>query len=257
MKEMIISSIISLIVIIIFILLIRKINCLKKLPSSKLKLNSFFRFYMKVEYYIEDIFHKYPKESTIRQFEKEVKKAGFKFELSSQFNEVIKGDATGAKDIILKYYNMSSLLNEKAYYVSLLEPSTSYNLIPFFLEEMKYFNLKSDGGLTNSINNFIINTRNLDYKDYYLTFLNKKELGENRWGLLEVVGKLKIKEAVPIILDILDEKDNGLVVFCIETLYAIDKTDKYIKYYKKYQYHEDNYVRTRVNKIIEKIEAKK
>ena len=253
MKEMIIPSIISLIVIIIFILLIRKINCLRKLPSSKLKLNSFFRFYMKIEYYIEDIFHKYPPESTIKQFEKEVKKAGFKFELSSQFNEVIKGDATGARDIILKYYNMSSLLNEKAYYVSLLEPSTSHDLIPFFLEELLRNNVTHES----AINNFIINTTNLDYKDYYLKFLSRKELGENRWGLLEVVGKLKIKEAIPIILNILEEKDSGVIVFCLEALYAIDKTDKYIKYYKKYQCHEDNYVRTRVNKIIEKIEAKK
>lgn len=257
MEEIIVPIIVSLIIIIIFILLNKKLNYLKKQPYNKLTLNPVLRFYMKLEYYIEDFFHRYPPESTIRQFEKESKKAGFKFELSSQFNEVIKGDATGARDIILKYYKISPLLNEKSYYISLLEPSTSQDLIPFFLSEMLKYDDKCDGGLKNSINNFIVNTRSIDYKDYYLDFLKNDELRENRWGLIEVVGYLKIKEAIPEILNILEEKDSNLVVFCLESLYKLDKTNKYIKYYQKYQNHEDNYVRKKVKKLIEKIENKK
>ncbi len=249
-KVVILIYILIFVIVTIIITSVIKIkNYLKNCPSDKLIHNSFFRIYMKLEYYIEDIFYRYPPRSTIRQFEKEIKRAGFKFELSPQFKEVIRDDATGARDIILKYYKNSSLINEKEYYVSLLEPSTSHDLIPFFLEELLRNNVTHES----AINNFIINTTNLDYKDYYLKFLSKKELGENRWGLLEVVGKLKIKEAIPIILNILEEKDSGVIVFCLEALYAIDKTDKYIKYYEKYQNCEDSYIRKKVNKIIKKI----
>ena len=149
----------------------------------------------------------YEPQSISIEFRSEIKKLGFEFETSSQAEVICRENPEMTRDIILKYYNKAILLNEKAYLVSCLSSNYNKDLVPFFLKE--YLKKENDNPFISAIGNFLTINADEKYTEDYISILNKpeEEVKEQKFYIIDACEKLKLKEAIEPMLNLLKDRD--------------------------------------------------
>ena len=206
--------------------------------------------------------YKYLKDSTYLEFKRNLKKLGFKFKVQKQILDYCESNPISFKNLILDYYNKSTRIDDKEFYIQCLINKQNKDLFPFFLQEAKtYFisNQTDTWFLRDMINNCFLATKDLKFKEFYLDILNTNEYGQNRWGIVELCGSLKIKEAIPYLKQLLNEV-NGLHGYILNALTKYENVEDFRDIFEYYCLSKDSYLRAiakkGMKKIIKKLEQK-
>lgn len=194
--------------------------------------------------------------STLLEFKNRMKQEKIKFKIWKELEYYCQEHPKETRDIVLEFYNKSTLLNDKACYVGYLFSPENHDLIPFFAKELvRYANVDklNKGILLDMYSNFFLRTKNIKYKDLYLEMLNNDELGSERWGIMDVCGELKIEEAIPKLLEMVETEE----MRCL----AIDSLKKYKKIellpvFKKYINDKNAEVRNIAKRAVASLEKK-
>lgn len=215
----------------------------------------------------------------IIQFQEEVKSNGFKFNNYIQLKSICLNNQEKLKNIISTYYKHAVYNTEKEF---LLGCMNHKDLVPFFIEELyntdshlikvalgnclmrtadkryidEYIKLLNENNIfcdsdSSYIGECLRVTADINYKHEYLEMLNKDKLGWKRLYIIQIVGKLKIKEAIPKLIKLLDDED--LREFVLEGLNYYKNPDL-LPYFEKYKNDNNDYIKRAAKKGIASIE---
>lgn len=156
----------------------------------------------------EEQYYKDNPDSLISLFEKELRDLGFEFETSNQALGLIPKHKKVILPIAIKYYQLSKELekpNEQNYFIRFLCIKGLDDVIPMLLKDY-YFKKTAD--LTRwFISDCIYQIRSKNHVNEYLDIVSNKAFGLNRQMIVLLLGKLKEENAIPILIDLLEDED--------------------------------------------------
>ena len=190
--------------------------------------------------------------SIYREFKNEIRDLGFEFETSSQAEVICRENPKVTRDIVLKYYDKAILKNEKSYLVCCLLSTYNKDLVPFFLKE--YLKKEYGNSMTVSIGNFLEINADKKYKEDYISILNipEEEVKDHKYYIIAVCGKLKLKEAIGPMLNLLKES-NKYTNTILKALRKY-KDPQFLPVFQKHINDKNSDVRRTCKKGIESIE---
>ena len=200
--------------------------------------------------------HVYEPGSVSLEFESEIRELGFEFEISTQVERICQANPEITRDIVLKYYDMAVLSNEKAYLVNCLDSTYNKDLVPFFLKEfVKKENTKYDPVIV-SIGNFLMLNADKKYTKEYIDILNmpKEDLPYGKGYIIWVFEKLKLQEAIEPMLSLLKEEEN--YTYIILNALRKYKEPSLLPVFNEYLDYKETDVRNVCKKAIAAIEKK-
>lgn len=159
------------------------------------------------------------------------------------------------KTIILKYYESSTLLSDKRFYMKCLTAKDNDDLYPFLLQELrKWHRIKIDTeNHWEHLNNLLFVTRDMKYKEEYLKILNDNRYMGCNFLIIALCGKLQLKEVIPYLLDILKDEFHPQRDDALESLGYYKNKKEYKDVFKRYENHPNTYTRNLAKKILKKI----
>lgn len=190
--------------------------------------------------------------SVYYHFMDEIRELGFNFETGMQADYVCRSNPELTKSIVLKFYKKTILREEKWSLMRNLINLKNKDLIPFFIDEF----YKNDIYLREMIGNCLMETADKMYIKEYLKMLEDEELGDSRAYIIWTIEKLKSKEAIPILIKLLD--NNYLRLSVLKTLNK-NKDSSLLIYFEKYKDDKNTDVRNAAKngiKTIKKISNK-
>lgn len=195
-----------------------------------------------------------PDESIYPQLKKEfIEKFGVDFQASFQIEQFCKEFPVETRDIILKYYDICKLKNEKAFLIDCLYNKKNSDLIPFFIKE--FYLQDKDNIIMDLIANCLEITADKKYANEYLKIYQNQNISvANHGRILWVFKKLKMGIEIPTILERLDTEQ-----YCINYMLdclSVYKDIKFLPIFEKYLNHNDSYTRGIAKRAIAKIEKK-
>jgi HEAT repeat protein len=118
--------------------------------------------------------------------------------------------------LALKYYQQATLENEKRYLLSWIPKQAASNAIPILLQDFY-----SDKGNVDrwAIADTLYGFASKKYWQEYLDIISQSEYGIDRQMLILLVGKLKIEEAIPALITLLDDECVTLHALCALSRY--------------------------------------
>lgn len=168
--------------------------------------------YLKAE---EEKYYKENPDSLIPLFEKELREAGFVFEISNQTLSLMPKHKDIILPIALKYYNLSKKLkkdNEQNHFLSFfsfkgLDDIAEMLICDFCSEETEE--------LTRwFISDCLYSIRSKKYIDDYLDIISDSNFGTSRQMIILMLGKFKEERAVPVLIKLLEEESVRLHAIC-------------------------------------------
>ena len=147
-------------------------------------------------------------DSLIPLFEKELRELGFVFEISNQILNFMPKHKSIILPIAIKYYQKAKDLkkdNEQEYFLDFFLFRGFNEVVPMLLEDFCSTETKD---LTRwFIGDCLYKIRSKTYISNYLEIISNPKYGSNRQLLILLVGEWKIEEAIPILIDLLEDED--------------------------------------------------
>lgn len=188
--------------------------------------------------------------SVIGEFEKELKKIGFDFSVSSQIRNYLPKYKESIIPLAIKYYKNANTDVEKRYFLLLFHLKGLEEIVPMLLKDFHSSNISRNikGMITENIR--VIHSSN--YISDYLKIVENNEWGDIRNPIIVLLGDLKIKEAIPMLIAALDEGKN----ITTNALAALGKFElKELKpYFERFLTHKNRYYRREAQRALAKIE---
>jgi hypothetical protein len=223
--------------------------------------------------------------SILPKLRKNAQELGFEFKNDRELNGICFTNPNIFKQVLLDFYKETPYIVEKEYILQCLGSHKNSDLIDFYLDELhKHTSKLIRYAICNCIMR-IPNKNDIDkyidllysnnypevipyvgicfaeatdskYKDKYLKMLCDSKLGRKRLYVVQAIGKLKLKEAIPQLIELL--KDEDLREDVVDALGKY-KNVELLQYFVKYENDENQEVRKaalRGIKAIEKIQNK-
>lgn len=186
------------------------------------------------------------------EFKNEIRNLGFKFEISLQVEAICQQNPETTRKIVLKYYDKATLQNEKAYLIHCLRSMYNKDLVPFFLKE--YLKKENNTVVIGAIGNFLEVTADKKYTEDYINILkmSEEEVREHKFFIIDVCAKLKLKEAIEPMLNLLEEGDK--YVYAVMKALKKYKDPQFLPIFQKYLDYKESDVRRLCKQGIESIE---
>ena len=153
---------------------------------------------------------KYP-DSLTPHFEQELRELGYEFEVPSQIIGFMPKHKETILPIAIRYYQNSEYKNEKNYFMGFFNFIGFEEVIPMLLEDFYSDNQLIDRWAIGSIL-YTICSKN--YTSDYLRIISNPQYGINRQMVVLLMGKLKIEDACPTLIRLLDDDDVKLHAVC-------------------------------------------
>ncbi len=218
--------------------------------------------------------------SVLPKLENEIKNLGFNFNNVFEIKKICQDNPDITKNSVICCYKDSIYNTEKSFLLECLYSYRNTDLIPFFIEELykndssfvrvvlgncllrtpdkkyidNYMQLMYDKKLCKEwpyIGNCISNTADIKYKDNYLEMLNDINQEQSLVYIIWTVSKLKIKEAIPSMISMLNNHE-----LCYHILEALNKykDPNLLPYFEKYKNDDNADIRNAAKKGIKTIE---
>lgn len=151
----------------------------------------------------------YSKESIWPALKKEIQDHGYECEIQNTAEYICNNNPDEFRDIIMKYYKICSIDQEKSFLISCLINKSNAELTPFVLSEFEKLHDHKVSLFNTMVMNFIMQTRNIKYKDLYISILKNKKIKQDIISIFPGIETLKIKEVEEILIEYL--KDDEIV----------------------------------------------
>ena len=147
-------------------------------------------------------------DSLIPLFEKELRGLGFEFETSNQAVGFIPKHKKVMVPIATKYYQFAKELekpNEQNYFLRFLCIKGLDDVVPMLLED---YHFEKTVDLTRwFISDCIYQIRSKRFVKEYLNIISNRIFGRNRQMIVLLLGKLKEENAIPTLIDLLEDEE--------------------------------------------------
>lgn len=152
-------------------------------------------------YALQEIFERYPKESTIPSFKRKLRKRGYKVFKYVNATYFCQLHPNKTKDLVLEYYHRTMDVREKSFYLDCLYDLENSDLFYFLREEYEKYNALyiQYQYLEDLIGQCIYQTKDIKWKEEYVTVVDEFILSIEIWPFLLICGDFNIGEAIPII----------------------------------------------------------
>lgn len=166
--------------------------------------------------------------SVLADFSNELRDMGFEFETLYHAITLTKTHGALIAPLALKYYQQATLENEKRYLLSWIPKQAASSAIPILLQDFY-----SDKGNVDrwAIADTLYGFASPKYWQEYLDIISKSEYGIDRQMLILLAGKLKIEEAIPVLITLLDDECVTLHALCALSRY---KNPEFRGYFERF-----------------------
>ena len=154
-------------------------------------------------------------DSLIPPFEQELRNLGFQFEISEQIKQFLPKHKKTILPIAIKYYKQAKYDNEKNFFISLFHYRGFAEVIPMLLND--FYSDKISPLTRQFIGETLRTIRSKKYTDEYLRIIANPQYGLARVPIFSLVGDLKIEQAIPILVNLL-EVDEEFAPCALQTL---------------------------------------
>lgn len=154
-------------------------------------------------------------DSLIPPFEQELRNLGFQFEISEQIKQFLPKHKKTILPIAIKYYKQAKYDNEKNFFISLFHYRGFVEVIPMLLND--FYSDKISPITRQFIGETLRTIRSKKYTDEYLRIIANPQYGLARVPIFSLVGDLKIEQAIPILVNLL-EVDEEFAPCALQTL---------------------------------------
>ena len=187
-------------------------------------------------------------DSLIPAFEKELRELGFEFEISDQVKGFLPKNRTIILPIAIRYYKQAKLKNEKSYFMGLFHYKGFEEVVPILIEDFYTGETLIDRW---AIGDRLYTIRSKNYIEDYLKIIANSEYSRSRQMVVLLVGKLKVEEAIPILIELLDDDDvRGHAIAALGEY----KKEEFRKYFERFQEYKNSYIRKEALKALKKLE---
>lgn len=142
-------------------------------------------------------------DSILLSFKQELLNLGFEFQILNQAESLLPKNKDMILPVVIKYYKMAKLKNEKQYLLNWFHHKGLDEVVPMLLED--YYSNNSDIDKW-AIGDRLYQIRSKKYIDDYLKIISNSSYGQDRQMIILLVGKLKVKAAIPILIDLLEDE---------------------------------------------------
>ena len=142
-------------------------------------------------------------DSILLDFKQELLNLGFNFQVLNQAESLLPKHKDMVLPIVIKYYKMAKLKNEKQYLMGWFHHRGLEEVVPMLLEDYYSNNSNIDKW---AIGDRLYTICSKKYIDDYLKIIANSSYGQDRQMIILLVGKLKVKEAIPILINLLEDE---------------------------------------------------
>ena len=168
-------------------------------------------------------------DSILLDFKQELLNLGFDFQVLNQAESFLPKHKDTILPVVIKYYKMAKLKNEKQYLLGWFHHRGLDEVVPLLLED--YFSDDPDVDRW-EIGDRLYQIRSKKYIDNYLRIISDASYGQDRQMVIVLVGKLKVEAAIPVLIDLLE--DEGVRLQAIAALGDF-KRDELRPYFERFQ----------------------
>ncbi len=168
-------------------------------------------------------------DSILLDFKQELLNLGFDFQVLNQAESFLPKHKDTILPVVIKYYKMAKLKNEKQYLLGWFHHRGLDEVVPLLLED--YFSDDPDVDRW-EIGDRLYQIRSKKYIDDYLRIISDASYGQDRQMVILLVGKLKVEAAIPVLIDLLE--DEGVRLQAIAALGDF-KRDELRPYFERFQ----------------------
>lgn len=144
-------------------------------------------------------------DSLIPLFEKELRNLGFLFDIAQQTYQFMPKHKKIILPIAVKYYQQAKYDNEKNFFIGFFHFKGFDEVIPMLLNDF-YAPVTSE--LTRwFIADCLYQIGSKKHIDDYLKIISNITFGKNRQMIILLVGKLKIEDAIPALIALLEDEE--------------------------------------------------
>lgn len=164
--------------------------------------------------WIEDVkvrekeYYKEHQDSLIPLFEKEIRSLGFTFEITNQILGFMPKHKKLILPIALNYYQRAKQLkkfNELNFFIGFFHFKGFEEVVPMLLED--FYSSETEDLTRWFIADCLYQIRSKHYIDEYLKIISNPLYGQNRQMLILLVGKLKVEDAIPVLIELLEDEE--------------------------------------------------
>ena len=142
-------------------------------------------------------------DSILPAFKQELLNLGFNFQVLNQAESLLPKYKDTVLPVVIKYYKMAKLKNEKQYLLGWFHHKGLEEVVPMLLKD--YYSNNSDIDKW-AIGDRLYQIRSKKYIDDYLKIISDSSYGQDRQMIVLLVGKLKVEAAIPILIDLLEDE---------------------------------------------------
>ena len=142
-------------------------------------------------------------DSILAAFKQELLNLGFDFQVLNQAESLLPKYKDTVLPVVIKYYKMAKLKNEKQYLLGWFHHKGLEEVVPMLLKD--YYSNNSDIDKW-AIGDRLYQIRSKKYIDDYLKIISDSSYEQDRQMIILLVGKLKVEAAIPILIDLLEDE---------------------------------------------------
>lgn len=142
-------------------------------------------------------------DSILLDFKQELLNLGFNFQVLNQAESLLPKYKDTVLPVVIKYYKMAKLKNEKQYLIGWFHHKGLEEVVPMLLKDYRSNNSDIDKW---AIGDRLYQIRSKKYIDDYLKIISDSSYGQDRQMIILLVGKLKVEAAIPILIDLLEDE---------------------------------------------------
>lgn len=142
-------------------------------------------------------------DSILLDFKQELLDLGFDFQVLNQAESFLPKHKDTILPVVIKYYKMAKLKNEKQYLLGWFHHRGLDEVVPLLLED--YFSDDPDVDRW-AIGDCLYQIRSKKHIADYLKIIANASYGQDRQMVILLVGKLKAEVAIPVLIDLLEDE---------------------------------------------------
>lgn len=167
--------------------------------------------------------------SVLLAFKQELLDLGFRFQVLNQAEGFMPKHKDSILPIVIKYYKKARLKREKQYLLKWFHHRGLEEVVPMLLEDYCSDDLNVDRW---AIGDCLYQIRSKKHIADYLKIIANASYGQDRQMVILLVGKLKAEDAIPALIDLLE--DEGVRLQAIAALGDF-KRDELRPYFERFQ----------------------
>ena len=168
-------------------------------------------------------------DSILLNFKQELLNLGFNFQVLNQAESLLPKYKDTVLPVVIKYYKMAKLKNEKRYLLGWFHHKGLEEVVPMLLEDYYSNNPDIDKW---AIGDRLYQIRSKKYIDDYLKIIADSSYGQDRQMIVLLLGKLKEESAIPILIDLLEDEEVRLQAICALGQF---KREEFRCYFERFQ----------------------